>query len=83
MYLQPLVHSILLFFLLRYLEVKKYGGDAKDVCQFGSNRQHVTHVPKENEDVTDDEDADVKQERDKVDSIMSGVQQEKVGTMGQ
>ena len=33
--LQPFIDAVWMYFLLRYLEVRKYGGDWKDVFLFG------------------------------------------------
>ena len=33
--LQPFIDAVWMYFLLRYIEVRKYGGDWKDVFLFG------------------------------------------------
>ena len=65
---QPLVHSIWLYFLLRFLEVKITGGDTSEVCFRSLKHKVTTSVP--NTDHPDDEDEDVVKERERVSGIM-------------
>ena len=69
---QSILQGILHFFILRYAEVKKYGGDPRDVCFVGESDKLKGFVPDENDDVPEDEDDDVAEERRKVDSWQPG-----------
>ena len=77
--LQPLFHAVWLFFLLRLLEVKKTGGETREVfCVSGKTTpQDVTQQV--NTDIPEDEDEDIQAEREKV---MALQQQENIEQVG-
>ncbi|CAH1795731.1 unnamed protein product [Owenia fusiformis] len=64
--LMAFVHVAWLYFLLRYLEVRKYGGDTKDVVGCVKKKGPVSVVPETNDDVIEDEDEDVATERSRI-----------------
>ena len=76
---QPLFHFFWLFLLLRCLEVRKNGGNLCDVLKLNSAQRRRRYIPEDNIDVPEQEDDDVKKEREKVDGIMSGATDGKVG----
>ena len=67
---QPLLHVLWIYFALLYLEVKKTGGDPLDICLGG--KEFRGSVPEVNEDVPDDEDDLVSEERQRVDDWYPG-----------
>ena len=67
---QSIFHLCWLYFLMRLLEVKSTGGSSRDVCPCNGPDNSVSDdVHEANEDVPDDEDEDVAQERSKVTSM--------------
>jgi len=78
--LQQLFHCLWLSLLLRLLLMKTYGGEWKDVCMFGDRRRTDTHVPTETFDSVEEEAEDVREERERVNGLMSEVLQEKVSS---
>ena len=64
-FLQGIVHSCLFFFILRVVDVYKTEGDIREACGMGST--HSGSVA--NRDIIEDEDDDVKQERERVKNL--------------
>ena len=60
-----------MYFLLRFLEVRSTGGDTRDVCHRGSDDRPMKDflVPKQNDDIIEDEDEDVALERQRVEDF--------------
>ncbi|XP_071105754.1 cholesterol transporter ABCA5-like isoform X1 [Haliotis cracherodii] len=71
--LMPIVHCGLLYVLLRVLDVRSTGGNSKEAlnCQ-GTSK--VNDIPEDNQDVIGDEDEDVAEERNRVNSLQTGAQ---------
>ena len=66
------MHAVWLMFLLRVLEVRKHGGDAREACSFRSASEAVHFKSRPNTDPPEeDEDQDVKEERARVKAIMA------------
>ncbi|KAK6171363.1 hypothetical protein SNE40_019569 [Patella caerulea] len=60
----PICHAVLLYILLRILDIKSNGGDIKELFKSSSHSNQV--VPDDNSDLIKDEDEDVKEERQTV-----------------
>ncbi|XP_052816309.1 cholesterol transporter ABCA5-like isoform X2 [Mya arenaria] len=65
-WIMAVIHTILLFFLLRVFDIRKSGGDVSDACF--PNREHSGPLP--NNDVIQGEDDDVKAERTRVNNLL-------------
>ena len=54
-----------MYYFLRYLEIIKTGGDTRDVCMSrdAGEPEKAFMVPRENNDIIEDEDEDVARER--------------------
>ncbi|XP_041352800.1 cholesterol transporter ABCA5-like [Gigantopelta aegis] len=62
--IMPLVHIVLLYLLLRILDINSTGGDVCEGLKCGHMKVH--DIPEENADIIDDEDVDVAEERNRV-----------------
>ncbi|XP_067671428.1 cholesterol transporter ABCA5-like [Haliotis asinina] len=71
--LMPIVHCLLLYLLLRVLDVRSTGGKAKEALNC-FQKSRVNDIPEENQDLIADEDEDVAEERSRVNSLQTGAQ---------
>ena len=78
---QPAFHLVILYLILRVLEVKSAGGDIRDALMCGSDTlaSKFGGIPEGNPNVPADEDEDVSAERKRVEELERSVASDKVG----